>query len=142
VKSFRIIAYVACVGILFATAVNSIYSAVYIFPLQQRVMMQELQKPNNPPMPGNMNALVTGGMVGGLLLVVAVHLAFCVTIAILLSVQSARAAFAGNLPEPDDDPYTIRRRPRRDDDDDYDDDYESPKNPRSPGDTGITDKGE
>jgi len=142
-KASRILAYVCCAVILLMTISSSIYTAIFVFPVQQRLIMEEMQK-NNPPMPFDMNKLMTASMAFGLLVAIGVPLLFCVPILILLNVKTARDAFAGVSPEPDEeDPYAIRRKPRREEDDDgYSDEYESGKPPRSPGDTGITDKGQ
>jgi len=140
-NGFRFTAYLACAAILLTMIANGIYTAVFIIPVQQRVMMQQFQNPNNPPMPANMNMIMTGSIAFGLLIGIAIHFAFCLPIVVLVSMKSARDAFAGVLPEGDDDPYLIRRRPPRDDDDD-DDETESPRTRRSRDDTGITDRGQ
>jgi hypothetical protein len=143
VNFFRILAYLACAGILLTTAGSTILTALYIFPVQQRIIMQQMQNPNQPPMPFDMNMVMSGSLALGILITIGAHLFFCGFIAIPLSMKSARDAFAGIVPE-SDDPYSRRRRPReRDDDrDDFDDGYGEPKTPRSPGDTGITDRGQ
>jgi hypothetical protein len=143
VRLFRVTAYLACAGILLTTIAQTTYTAIFIMPVQQRLIMQQMQNPNNPPMPANMNMnmIMTGSMAFGILLVLVIHVAFCLPTVILLSVKSAREAFAGIGPEPDDDdPYAIRRRPRRDEDSEDDDD-EPVRRPSSRGDTGITDRG-
>jgi hypothetical protein len=103
-----------------------------------------MQNPNQPPMPVDMNMIMKGSLAFGLLIALGIPLLFCAPIVISLNMKSARDAFAGIFPE-SDDPYAGRRRPRdRDDDegDGYGDDYNASKTPRSPGDTGITDRGQ
>jgi hypothetical protein len=143
VKLFRTAAYFACATIVLVTIVSSVYTAIYVFPIQQRLIMQELEK-NNPPMPFDMGKVMAASQAFGLLVAICVPLVFCVPIVILLNRKAARDAFAGIAPGPeDDDPYAIRRLPRRDEDaDGYHEDYPLPKLPHAPGDTGITDKGQ
>jgi hypothetical protein len=138
VKLFRGTAYLACAAILLITIASSVYTTIYVFPVQQRLILEDLQK-NNPPMPIDMNLVMSASMALGLLIGIGFPLLLCVLIVVFLNLKSARDAFAGITPEPaEDDPYAIRRSPRREDSDDY----EPPKPPQSPGDTGITDKGQ
>lgn len=138
---FRITAFLACAGILLTTIAGAVYTALVVLPVQQRVMLREMQNPNNPPLPFDVNMLLNASMAFGLLISIGIPVLFCLPTAILLSMKSARDAFAGILPQGDDDPYLVRRRPPRDDHDD-DDDYNSSNARRSPDDTGITDRGQ
>jgi hypothetical protein len=129
----RVAAYLAVIYQIFFIVVRNIYTAIFLLPLMDRLMAQQLQ---NQPAPFDMGQIMKGSMWAGIAISILIHLAFCVPILAFLSSKSARDAFSGvSQPDPDDD---RERRPRHDGYDDDDDGYDRPKSPpKSPGDTGI-----
>jgi hypothetical protein len=126
----RIAAYVVCLYQIVFTIVRNTFTAIFVFPMMERLVAQQAQ--NQPPMPFDMGQIMKSSMWLGVAIAVLIPLVFCFPILYFLSVKPARDAFAGVLPEepPQDRP------PRYDG---YDDD-DRPRPPKSPGDTGITDR--
>lgn len=131
--------YLVCLGVMFVTAAGAVYNAVFLFPIQERVIAQQLQAQG--PAPFDISALMKGSMAAGLCIAVGIPLIFCLPIMILISVKSARMAFAGEFTpalSDDDDYQRGRREPSRDDD--YDDGYGSERrSDDKPPDTGFRD---
>jgi hypothetical protein len=130
--------------LLISTASN-LYQVIFLTPVTQKLMVEELQKQQQagaPPPPFDIGAIMGASTAIAIVVILVIKLAFCLPIMILLVTKSARDAFAGRLPEgtPDRDADDEDRRKRYDGYDD-DDDYGRPsKEPKSPGDTGITDR--
>lgn len=134
----RILAYLLILLDLVLVIGTSIYQFVFITPIMERFFDEQMQKagPGAPQMGGIMSI----AMGAGVIIAIIIKCAFLFPVMILLITKSASDAFAGRLPAD---------APSRDDDDrssrygeGYDDDDYSPpsKEPKSPGDTGITDR--
>ena len=131
----RIAAYCATIYEIVWAVVHSAYTVIFVFPVTERMFAQVAQ--NQPPMPFDFGQLMTGGMWVGVTLSFCICLGFCVPIILCLSTKSARAAFAWEYtPE-----FSPHDRLSRFDDLDDDDSYKPrPPGPRSPGDTGFSDR--
>ncbi len=135
----RMTAYLGIVLDLLVSCGSNIYQIVFIMPVTEKFLaeaMLQQQKQGGPPPPFDIGALATGAGIFGVVLVVVVKLGFLVPAAICLNTAGARAAFSGQLkgPPSDDDRDWGSRSSG------YDDGYNPPSPPRSPGDTGITDR--
>ncbi|MBI3824236.1 MAG: hypothetical protein HY289_16330 [Planctomycetes bacterium] len=130
----RFAAYGACAGILLSTIALQTYQIVIVMPVTDRIVQEQLRigGPGQAGAPAGMGAAMAAGKVVGLLLAFGIPLAFCTPIVILLTVKSARDAFAGRFAS---EAIEEDRSPRRYSG--YDDDYPASKPPQFPGDTGI-----
>jgi hypothetical protein len=129
----RFVTYTACLGIILVTAANTTYQALIVSPVTERLVAQHVQQVQGQAPPFNMGTLMMGSRIIGMAIAIGIPLVFCVPIVILLSVKSARNAFAGVFPaEPPED----EGRPRYGGYED-DNDYPRSKPPEYPGDTGI-----
>lgn len=133
----RIVAYLTCIAIPLVTLAGTIYNITVVFPVQERMMAQQFQamqqqQPGAAP-PIDFGMIMKGGAALGLLIAIGVPVLFCGPIIVLLSLKSARLAFAGETAQlPDDRRYT--------DTDDYDARDASPRERRAPPETGIQDR--
>lgn len=133
VRFARIAAYVGILIDLVSTLTATVYIALILIPAHDVAFARQAE--NMPPGPVNVQTIMSGSMWIWLILNLLFTLAFCTAILMLLSLKSTRAAFAGEFPaSPVDD-----RWPRKGDLDDYDDEPYAPP-PKSPPDTGITDR--
>lgn len=132
----RYATYLLCMAIPIVTLATTIYNTVVVFPVQERIMNEQfqlMQKQGGPPMDFGM--IMKGGAALGLLIALGIPLLFCGPTIILISMKSARRAFAGDFDEPrppwEDDERDRRRDPDEDD--------ERPRKPTggSSGETGI-----
>lgn len=130
----RYATYLICLAIFLITLASTIYNAVVVSPVTERVMQRHMfqQAPGQRP-PIDMGPFLVGGRILGIMIALGIPLLFCAPIVILLSVKSARDAFAGKIPAPPAEDEERRSRYRGDDDD-----YRPPsREPKFPGDTGI-----
>ena len=134
-RSARIIALILGTYDVLMAILNSIYSIIFVFPVTERIFAQVAQ--NQPPMPLDFAQFMNGSLWFMLLFSLVTCLALCIPVIILLATRSARAAFAGEYMQ---DPPPEDYRSRYDDDDDDEGYAPSPRSPRSPGDTGITER--
>jgi hypothetical protein len=108
--------YLICLGVVLVTAAGAVYNVVYLFPIQERAIAQHMQAQG--PAPFDINALMKGSMAAGLCIAIGIPFVFCLPIMILISVKSARMAFAGQYApalSDDDDYHREPREPNRDD---------------------------
>jgi hypothetical protein len=120
------------------TLATSIYQTLVVFPVTERIMAEQMQVIQNQQKgaapPFDIGMIMKGSAALGLLIALAVPLAFCGPIIVLISLRSARRAFAGEFDEP---------RPPWEDDRDtrrlVDDEDDRPPKPASgsSGETGI-----
>ena len=100
----------------------SAYGAIYIFPTTQRIMAQQMQNPNQPPLPFDIGMIFSGSMRVGLVLELLIVFVYILIIIILLNLKSSRDAFSG-VSQPDPDEEEHEPRPRHSGYDDDDDDH-------------------
>jgi len=131
----RIVTYLTCMVIPVVTLAITIYQLVFIYPIQQRVIAAEIQKQGPAPFDVNMFMNATAAL--AMIIAISVPVIFCGTVFILLSLKSARLAFAGESAKPPPEDERRSSYTGYDDDDDY---GGSPHDRRAPPDTGIQDR--
>jgi hypothetical protein len=125
----RIAAYAVCVCAILLAVAGSAYQILVIVPIHEQLLAQNRGLGIIAP---EITLAWKVGTIIRLLIAVGIALLLGVCSVILLSVESARAAFAGKF----DEPLRDNSRPRFDDDE-----HNFPsRGSRSPPDTGITDR--
>jgi hypothetical protein len=132
----RVTTFIAAGLSIFGTIALSAYQAIFIIPISNQVVADQLK--NAPPMPFDFGQFMLGFMWIAVVLGVVFSLAIWLTVIFLLSGAKVRAAFAAAASDsPDQDEEDERSRSRYEG---YDDDDRPRPAPKSPGDTGITDR--
>jgi hypothetical protein len=132
----RYTTYLVCMAIPIVTLASSVYQTVVVFPVTERIMADMIQnQQKGAPPPFDIGMIMKGSAALSLLIALAVPLLFCGPIIVLISMKSARRAFAGDFDEPRP-PWEDDRDSRRLDDDDA---PRKPSSGTSQGDTGIQD---
>jgi hypothetical protein len=138
----QIATYAVCLCTILTTCCSTGYNAFVVSPVTEKVLgdnlKRDMRQQGGQAPPFDINAMMVGGRVVGIIIAVGIPLFFCTPVLILISLKSARDAFAGKLEPSLDDYDRDDRDDRRRDDDGYDDDY--PRSPRGRGDpdeTGI-----
>jgi hypothetical protein len=127
----RMLAFIVAGLTIFATIVESLYNAIVLMPAMQKAFAEQMK--NAPPMPFDFGQLMQGSSWVGTALAILVSMGIWLTVIFLLSGEKVRTAFAeASLPPEIEE----RSRSRYEG---YDDDDQLPP-PKSPPDTGITDR--
>ncbi len=113
----RLLAIAVGVADLALTLLHSLYNALLVFPVQERIFKEEAQNFGGGPF--NIFEALHAGMWGGLIFQVIFSVLWWGVVIYFLLHPSVHAAFDGNGDgEPAPEPYPGRRFPRRDDFDD------------------------
>lgn len=123
------------IAVILSTLVQTGYNFAYVIPITARVTAEQ-QKERPPGMP-DMSGVTTGAMYGGAIFGVIFNIVIWGIVIMLLRSKSATDAFAGKFPE---ELTSEQEKPSRYEGYDDDDPVRRPPPPKSPGDTGITDR--
>jgi hypothetical protein len=125
---------------------NQAYTVLVLGPVTARFLQQAIVMPPGPqgqpqPMPFDMGMFMQAAMGIGIFITVIVQLAIFLTITLILTSAGTKAAFAAAAaPQPAEDEDAEHDERRRSRYEGYDDDDLPPPLPKSPPDTGITDR--